>query len=708
MMDFPFAKRLLEAVCAVLIVMCTMTTIAMIGWQHAETRYTNPLPKWDNFSFTTSLDSAEQDSLIFHPFENACKFAISSIYASDITPSATERLRQLQCPYENFDLATMDSEGYMYVHPHYSAYPKYTNDVKCKVVFLEGALRNNITGRGKNDFREVAEVEAPENTRFFANGDVFCIRCFRNGTIIFEHVYPGIRDLNKEPNMIYTAKDMESFDDYGRRNESKPNKKPDLHYSIDILAFDSTSRTMFMRHLPRTMETMNKLGYELFFGYTKIGDNSAVNILPILAGDLPEALKQSKIDEFGDINIEWILPSKQKIDPDNIPFLWKLMEKEFGCRSMFNEDIGVAHRGLFHYPPEEFLPGFTSLPADHFYRTYYLAVYKRWKYTQCKDGDQVQRRYMDLWRRFANKYKDICHMGFTFVTTISHEWGFTLELLDEQLSSSLENLYFTGALDKGISIIMGDHGNRMGRQQYSYSGRIEERMPLMAIRLPPDFKKAHTNEYLNFITNKWKLTSNFDIHQTLKDIALMRFGNSRESRNYGRGISLFKEIPANRSCFDAYIPENFCTCLIDRSNLSNATVESTKEKYILSAIEKFFMDNNEISDCFDLTNITLANTAAVLGLNPLARHGFRKKDNAARIEEARRKYPKMDFLYHEIIVLLQSSRDRLTFRLLFRVEEKVKEGTYNVVLEPLVQDAPADCYAKSVFSLCKCLFSTKL
>ncbi|VDK82732.1 unnamed protein product [Cylicostephanus goldi] len=90
--------------------------------------------------------------------------------------------------------------------------------------------------------------------------------------------------------------------------------------------------------------------------------------------------------------------------------------------------------------------------------------------------------------------------------SLSHEEGFVLEVLDEQVSSSLENLYFTGALDRGVSVIMGDHGNRIGLVQYSYNGRIEERMPLMAIRLPPDFKKIHPKEYANFLNNKWKLT----------------------------------------------------------------------------------------------------------------------------------------------------------------------------------------------------------
>ncbi|VDK45815.1 unnamed protein product [Cylicostephanus goldi] len=181
----------------------------------------------------------------------------------------------------------MDSEGYMYIHPHYAKYPKYLKDVNCKVIFLEGALRDNITNKGKNVFKEVAEVEkltcvlqqVNENKRFFANGDAFYIRCFNNGTKIFEDVYPGMRDLDRVPNTVYYTRDTQSFDDYGRKLASEPLKKRDSHYSIDILAFDSTSRTMFMRHLPRTLETMNKLGYELFYGYNKVSVKEVLQLL---------------------------------------------------------------------------------------------------------------------------------------------------------------------------------------------------------------------------------------------------------------------------------------------------------------------------------------------------------------------------------------------------------------------------------------------
>ena len=69
---------------------------------------------------------------------------------------------------------------------------------------------------------------------------------------------------------------------------------------------------------------------------------------------------------------------------------------------------------------------------------------KNWTYGPCKDGDQIQKEFVDLWYRFAHKYKDICHFGFTFVTTLTHEVGLTLETLDEYLTGRLAQLHLSG------------------------------------------------------------------------------------------------------------------------------------------------------------------------------------------------------------------------------------------------------------------------
>ncbi|CAJ0603349.1 unnamed protein product [Cylicocyclus nassatus] len=621
----------------------------------------------------------ENDDLPFHPFDNGCKFAMPNAYASDIVYFRVgERLRQLKCKYDDYDFATMDSEGYMYVHPHFTQFPNVTNDVKCKVIFLEGGIRSRNSSANK--FVEVGTVEAPENKRFLANGDAFLIRCYQEGTNntkqVFQKVFAGMTDLMKEKHKVYIVEDTESFDKFGRKRKGPEKLEQPSRYSIDILTFDSTSRTMTMRHMPRTVEMMHKLGYEILYGYTKVGDNSMVNLEPILAGDIPEALAEKKHDDSGDINKNWILPTTKKLDPTPLPFLWKIMKEKYGCRTMFNDDIAVAGRGIFHYPPQEFQFGFTTPPADHYYRPYYLALYQNWTYSVCKDGGQIQQEFVDLWRRFANRYKSICHFGFTFITTLTHEAGLLIETMDEFVKSSLEDLFVNGALDNSVSVIMGDHGNRIGLVQYSYTGRIEERMPLMAIRLPSNFKTLYPKEYGNFLANKWKLTSNFDIHQTLKDIALMRLGADRPAtRDEGRGISLFDEIPSNRSCYDAYVAENFCTCLVHRPNLTMPKEKDVQKKK-MKLVKKYndaityWIEENRLGSCLYSSNISISEDVKVLGINPLVRQGLRTKENTTIVDAALKKPPKMDFLYHEFITT-QKLLNGENIVLLYRVEEEL-------------------------------------
>ncbi|CAD6199729.1 unnamed protein product [Caenorhabditis auriculariae] len=663
-------------------------------------------------------DVENEPLLPHHPFDNHCKFPLPNHYQKDIYyPAVSERMRQLKCPIETYDLATMDSEGYIYVHPHFAHFPNYTRNVQCKVFIIEGGIRNKSTNSGKDTINIVATINAPENERLWVNADAFYIRCFntskgaKNDTI-WEKPFAGMRDLGKPRNTVTKVSDHPSFDKYARRLIGQKST-PSQRISIDILGFDSTSRTMFFRHLPRTVETMNKLGYHFFYGYNKVGDNSMVNLAPVLIGDVPEALKEPMLNNADDINENWILPTNKKLDPTNLNFLWKMMSEKFGCRSMLNEDISMKHLGLFNYPAKEFQPGFTEPPADHYYRAYYLAVYEKWLYSVCKDGTQLQKEFVGLWRKFAHRYQNICHFGFTFVTTLTHEAGLVLETLDESLSNHLAQLALNGGLDNAVSVIMGDHGNRIGLVQLSYTGRIEERMPLLAIRLPTGFKEKYPREYRNFISNKYKLTSNFDLHQMLKDVALMRLGDVINSfkGDKSRGISLFDKIPAHRTCRDAYIPINFCTCMVDVSGEETLYTkykiapksEEQRKKESLTAVFKWLREE-KLDSCLRIESIKLVkdNFFTSLSLNMYARHGLRSFNNKTANEEVKNGSKYYDFVSHEMKVdgLTASGED---VQLLVRTEEDVVFNMTSLVFEPFVRIAPRRCRFNSISDVCTCL-----
>jgi hypothetical protein len=53
-----------------------------------------------------------------------------------------------------------------------------------------------------------------------------------------------------------------------------------------------------------------------------------------------------------------------------------------------------------------------------------------------------------------------------------------------------------------LRYFLGDHGQRMSEIQHTYSGRIEERMPLFGVYFPEKFRQAYPDKVLNFMTNK--------------------------------------------------------------------------------------------------------------------------------------------------------------------------------------------------------------
>jgi hypothetical protein len=120
-------------------------------------------------------------------------------------------------------------------------------------------------------------------------------------------------------------------------------------------------------------------------------------------------------------------------------------------------------------------------------------------------------------------------------------------------------------------------------------GTLERYSPLLSIRLPKYLD--NTIQDANLRTNKNKLISFFDLHQTLRDFLVI---NSTVSSN--RGISLFNTIPLNRSCNDALIP--YRQCLMSKNNRYLTENEFTKETKL------------DRSDVIDLMNMIVYNLNA--------------------------------------------------------------------------------------------------
>ncbi|KAI6237956.1 hypothetical protein M3Y95_00319700 [Aphelenchoides besseyi] len=189
-------------------------------------------------------------------------------------------------------------------------------------------------------------------------------------------------------------------------------------------------------------------------------------------------------------------------------------------------------------------------------RPYYQYLYqKQDAFKACVNGNLITRRMLEVWERFTTKYARKCHFAFNFLTALTHDNANAVELLDQTMYNALLRMKYKGVFDNTIMIIMGDHGQRISPIQHTYSGRIEERMPLLGVFFPEKFGKAHPLKLRNFIVNKNRLISPYDLHETFRELL-----DFNDPKHQPVGKSLFHEISARRLCNDTRIVQNHCMC----------------------------------------------------------------------------------------------------------------------------------------------------
>ncbi|XP_013147670.1 PREDICTED: uncharacterized protein LOC106110390 [Papilio polytes] len=89
---------------------------------------------------------------------------------------------------------------------------------------------------------------------------------------------------------------------------------------------------------------------------------------------------------------------------------------------------------------------------------------------------------------------------------------------DDDLVAFLHHMRDSGKLENHLFIVMGDHGSRYSGLRETYQGKIEERLPLMAIILPDKLVQTRPDALTALQKNAHVLTTPFDIHTTVLDV----------------------------------------------------------------------------------------------------------------------------------------------------------------------------------------------
>jgi hypothetical protein len=279
------------------------------------------------------------------------------------------------------------------------------------------------------------------------------------------------------------------------------------------------------------------------------------------------------------------------------------------------------------------------------------------------------------WNFFAYWSHDSCAMPLDF------------DLLFVKKLKDYERL---GYLNNTLLIINGDHGQRLSSYyKHTEEAKIERKHPFISIRLPN--RLVNTPIHRQLYNNRKKLVTSFDIYQTLKQFLYINkyptettFDNDKCRSNFRqnsqkirskRGISLFENIPMNRSCLDALINEDECNCQIRTESLTN---------------EQFQLDTGYSIELMNNYLVDLLRSKSSKHRNKCALYQF------DRIDYIKKKFINNNKIVYDFAIIVQPYDSKFLFKLKLLKPSKETKSKINLSTEPKIErlsryDQTAEC-----------------
>ncbi|XP_035701119.1 uncharacterized protein LOC110862090 [Folsomia candida] len=348
-------------------------------------------------------------------------------------------------------------------------------------------------------------------------------------------------------------------------------KSAEERINVILLGFDATSRMNFLRTMPKSNAYLLKnLSAIVMEGYTKVAENTLPNVIPVLSGHTLGEFKRKCMDLGADSG---------SVHVDECPFIWKRFSTN-GFRTGFAEDdvgIGIFNMNWRH--------AFEKPPTDYYLRPFSNLMQAKQSSGdgQCYGTRLSFKVLLDNLENTAVTLKNHPFFHFTWATKLSHNNPNHLALGDIPLLRFLRFMHRDGHLNRTVLVLMSDHGSRLDGIRSTSQGKVEDRMPLFYLVPPPWFATRFPTAYQNLKANSDKLTSAFDLHETLLDLMDLSRLDNLEGRDVNadeissrqrKASSLFQPISHNRTCLRAGIPLHWCVCRGDSVQRPMVDVES--------------------------------------------------------------------------------------------------------------------------------------
>ncbi|XP_077560321.1 uncharacterized protein LOC144175114 [Haemaphysalis longicornis] len=398
------------------------------------------------------------------------------------------------------------------------------------------------------------------------------VECFNGGTLFYANYHAFVH-----PKPSYQRRFNESF---------KP-ENPGYQYSVLIVGVDGVSRLNAHRQFPETVRFLKeRMGAVEMHGYTKVGDNTFPNLVPLLTGLTEQELA------FGIWSENDFL--------DSLPIIWKSFAAN-GWSTFYAEDNPEI--STFSYLKQ----GFLEQPTDFYFRPFMRAYELDFGHRQTENchlcvGAQSETEVLLEWlRSYTQMIVNWPSFAFAWLNSATHDDFNGGSQVDHLHKLFFESLHQDAYLDNTIVLFLSDHGYRWDPVRTTYAGMLEDRLPALFISFPPTFRRHHPEIMRNIHINSRRLITPFDLHTTLA--SLVNFDgkprpldlDSYPDHHHGpiveRAVNLFGEVPLNRSCEDASIDEQWCTC---RPTIA----EDPKSEGVLLAATMLINHINRMTDAY--------------------------------------------------------------------------------------------------------------
>ncbi|XP_032513670.2 uncharacterized protein LOC116767456 [Danaus plexippus] len=307
-------------------------------------------------------------------------------------------------------------------------------------------------------------------------------------------------------------------------------------WNILILGMDTMSRARFYTSMPKTAKYFKKHKWLDFSGYQKVGYNTFPNIMALLTGKNMSTVYKT---------------CSSGMDHCNDMIIWSNFKKAGYITATGEDNLRL---------PDTFSKyGYVSAPTDHYLRPLFLTGEDITGNLVCTKKLSSVKHILDYAIDFVVSYSNQKSFGMFWTNSYSHNLNNIPSLIDEDIVNSFQKMYKSGILSNTFIFFLSDHGIRYGNSRIPHESYYEERLPMLFVRVPEEFRKKYVKEYMNMQINHNRMVTPYDLYLTFWNI--LENSTTHKIVDTCPGcLSIFNEISPYRTCADAGVHDKWCTC----------------------------------------------------------------------------------------------------------------------------------------------------